>query len=266
MFRSFGSRLLSRFAATLVMLNCLVLLALTACLPPDNAPSSSAVVPAAPAVARKPAATLPPSIPESKAPTVKPTLLIYGDSLTVLSEGAVNLFYGARYHLVFRAYGGTSLCDWTGHAAQDRAEYHPSRVVIAFTGNAASCSVKDLDHGGVGAWLANYQRSLLTMRRVFSGLPISVVGSPAMLRPQPAGTWFPQNGNPLLNQMYRQMCAKYGMHYNSSADDALSPGHVFQWQRPAFPGNGPETTVRAPDGVHVLPAGELYYGAALGGS
>jgi lysophospholipase L1-like esterase len=194
---------------------------------------------------------------------VKPTLLIYGDSLTVLSEGAVNLLYGAKYRLVFRAQGGTSICDWTAHAAQDRAEYRPDRVVIAFTGNAASCSIADLRRG-VPAWIANYRRSLLTMRSVFAGLPISVVASPAVLRPQPAGSWYPANGNPLLNQMYAQTCAEYAMHYNTAADDLLTPGHVFHWTRPAFPGNGPAVTVRAPDGVHVTPAGALYYAAALG--
>ncbi len=249
------------------MLGCLGLLALTACLPPGGpTPSTSkASVPALPAVVRVPAPPLPPAIPGPKAQPAKPTLLIYGDSVTVMSEGAVSLLYGAQYRLVFRAHGGTSICDWTAHAAQDRAEYHPDRVVIAFTGNAATCSATDLHQGGVTAWLANYQRSLLSMRRAFSGLPISVVGSPAVL-PQPAVTFYPENGNPLLNQMYRQMCARYGMHYNASADEALTPGHVFQWQRPAFPGNGPETTARLFDGVHVSPAGALYYGAALGGA
>ena len=196
--------------------------------------------------------------------TVKPTMLIYGDSLTVLSEGATTRFYGARYTIVFRAMGGTSICDWTGTAAADRATYHPDRVVIAFTGNSASCSRDALLSGGISAWLANYQRSLLTMREVFDGLPISVVGSPAMLSPRPQGSWYPTNGYAGLNAMYRQMCAEYGMQYNAKADDSLTPGHVFRAERPAFPGDGPLTTVRAPDGVHVLPAGALYYGAALG--
>lgn len=240
------------------------LLALAACLPASPGVSPKAVV--VPVVSRAPAQPARLPVPTPVAEAAKPTLLIYGDSLTVLSEGAVDLLYGSSYHVVFRAQGGTSICDWTAHAAQDRAVEHPSRVVIAFTGNAASCSIGDLQHGGVSAWLANYQRSLLHMRQVFNGLPISVVASPAMLTPQPQGTWYPENGNPLLNRMYQQMCARYGMHYNASADEALSPGHVFQWQRPAFPGNGPEVTVRAPDGVHVLPAGALYYGAALGGS
>lgn len=260
---------IARFASHRRFLGCvsiLGLLALSGCIPPAAATPHGGPVPAAAVAVRVPVSPAPPALPKAKVAPGKPTLLIYGDSLTVLSEGAVRLLYGAQYQLVFRAYGGTSLCDWTTHAAQDRADYHPSRIVIAFTGNAASCSGPDLVRGGVTAWLANYQRSLLHMRQVFSGLPISVVGSPAVLRPQPAGSWFPANGSPLLNQMYRQMCARYGMHYDASADDDLTPGHVFQWERPAFPGNGPETVVRLSDGVHVTPAGALYYAAALGGS
>ena len=191
-------------------------------------------------------------------------MLIYGDSLTVLSEWATTKFYGGQYNIVYRAMGGTSICDWTGTAAADRVAYKPDRVVIAFTGNSASCSRDALLSGGTRAWLANYQLSLLTMREVFDGLPISVVGSPAMLTPRPHGSWFPTNGFAGLNEMYRLMCAKYGMRYNALADSSLTPGHVFTSERPAFPGDGPLTVVRASDGVHVSPAGALYYGAALG--
>ena len=97
---------------------------------------------------------------------------------------------------------------------------------------------------------------------VFDGLPVAVVAAPAMGK-QPAGTWYPENGNPLLNDMYAA-CAAYGMQYQTGADDALTPGHRFVWNRPAFPGNGPIVTVRAADGVHLSPPGELYYAAALG--
>jgi hypothetical protein len=197
------------------------------------------------------------------APHPKPTLLIYGDSLTVLSEQDTHFLYDGRYKIVFRAAGGTSLCDWVSHAPLDRRLYRPQRVVIAFTGNAASCSANDLENGGVSAWLANYQRSLLSMRSAFDGLPITVIASPAMST-QPAGSWYPENGNPLLDHMYSAMCTEYGMRYETGADDALSPRHRFSWNRPAFPGNGPTVKVRAADGIHLTAPGELYYAAALG--
>lgn len=201
---------------------------------------------------------------QTPAPTLKPTLLIYGDSLTVLSEGVVQQLYGAKYHLVFRAEGGTSLCDWTAGAATDRAKDKPVRVVIAFTGNSASCSANDFLEHGVAAWVANYQRALVAMHAVFADLPITVVGSPAMEIPRPPGSWYPENGNPALNLMYQETCREYGMRYSSAADDSLTPGHVFVWDRPAYPGTGPPVKVRTRDGVHLLAAGELYYGAALG--
>jgi hypothetical protein len=196
-------------------------------------------------------------------PHTKPTLLVYGDSLTVLSEQSMHFLYDGKYNIVFRAAGGTSICDWVNHAALDRRLFRPARIVIAFTGNAASCSAHDLEQGGVSAWLANYQGSLLAMRNTFQGLPISVIASPAMSK-QPVGSWYPENGNPMLNHMYASMCAKYGMRYESGADDTLSPKHRFAWNRPAFPGSGPMVAVRATDGVHLSPAGALFYAAALG--
>ncbi len=63
--------------------------------------------------------------------------------------------------------------------------------------------------------------------------------------------------------MYRDLCSQLGMHYDTRADDTLTPGHRFVWQRPAFPGKGPLVTVRRPDGIHVTPAGALYYAAAF---
>jgi hypothetical protein len=192
----------------------------------------------------------------------KPLMLVYGDSLTVMSENAARLLYQDRYRLVFRAAGGTSICDWTGGAAADKAFYQPARVVIAFTGNAASCSFADFRSGGVNGLVENYRRALLAMQGVYVGTAITVVGSPAVAT-QPPGSYYPENGALALNLMYQLVCAEYGMHYDSFADNTLTPGHRFYWQRPAFPGNGPMVTVRAPDGVHVTPAGSLYYAAAF---
>ena len=189
-------------------------------------------------------------------------MLVYGDSLTVLSEPAARLLYRDRYRVVFQAAGGTSICDWTRGAAADKALYHPARVVIAFTGNTATCVAGDYRRGGLDGLVANYRRSLLALRSVYVGTAITVVGSPAMA-PQRAGSFWPSNGELGLNLMYRLVCAEYAMHYDSFADDALTPGHRFAWTRPAFPGNGPPVTVRLSDGVHVTPAGALYYAAAF---
>jgi hypothetical protein len=54
-----------------------------------------------------------------------------------------------------------------------------------------------------------------------------------------------------------------GCESAKAADDTLTPGHRFAWQRPSFPGTGRLVTVRRRDGVHVTPAGALFYAAAL---
>src|ERR1700712_5665315 len=71
------------------------------------------------------------SKPATAAP--RPKLLIYGDSLTVLSESATRKLYGDKYSLVFRAVSGSGMCDWLGETAADRKAYQPARVVLAFT-------------------------------------------------------------------------------------------------------------------------------------
>jgi hypothetical protein len=198
----------------------------------------------------------------SAVPPPLPTVVIYGDSLTVLAEtDAVHMAQG-RLHLVFRAYGGTSPCDWTAGAADDLRTLRPAHVVIAFTGNSASCVQEAYEHGGLAAVVDTYRRSLLRLADVYRGVPVTVVATPAMAR-RPAGTHTPINGNAAFNRMYRSLCGQLGWQFSTVADDALTPGHVFTWRRPAFPGTGPSTVVRAPDGVHLLPAGALYYAAAL---
>jgi hypothetical protein len=192
----------------------------------------------------------------------KPTLLVYGDSLTVLSEPAMDFLYASKYTIVFRAEGGSAMCDFSGKAAADRAIYHPARVVIAFTGNDHTCVADDYKTGGTDALLANYSRALTQFHAAFAGLPISVVASPAMHSQWPAD-WFPENGDPALNTLYQSLCTQLGMTYNPDADNSLSPGHVFAWKRPAFV-KGPMVVVRSADGIHLTAEGELWYAAALG--
>jgi hypothetical protein len=194
----------------------------------------------------------------------KPVMLIYGDSLTVQSASAVSWLYGSKYTIVVRAWGGTAICDWVAEATSDRKTVHPDRVVIAFTGNTASCVKKDFLANGPAGATANYELALREMAGVFKGIPLSVVGSPAMNHGG-AGypTAFPYNGSPFLNAMYRRVCAQLGLTYNGGADDALTPGHVFTWMRPKLFG-GSVVVVRMSDGVHLTSDGQLLYGSALG--
>lgn len=194
----------------------------------------------------------------------KPTLLIYGDSLTVLSEPAVTLLSGGKYNLVFRAQGGTAMCDWAAGAARDRTTYQPARVVLAFTGNVGNCVEADYQRSGITGVVANYDHGLRLFAQAYAGVPVTVIASPAMdnTRPHYAG-WYPENGNPVLNAMYAADSATLGLRYDITADVTLTPGHVFTAYRPAYGTQAPLVRVRAVDGVHLTPAGTVYYAEAL---
>ena len=195
------------------------------------------------------------------APSSRPLVIVYGDSLTVQSEAAARqLHAGAKEHVVFRARGGTAMCDWVARAAYDHLTLDPDRVVLAFTGNTASCASAAFRAGGAAGATALYERSLRQMRAIYRTQPITIVIPPAVHN-LPHG-WYPFNGSPELVAMYKRVGAELHMTINTRADDSLTPGHVFTRMRPAYP-NGPMVDVRLSDGIHLTPAGELWYGAAL---
>lgn len=191
----------------------------------------------------------------SAAPDTRPVVLVYGDSLTVLSEQAATQSY-PKYHFIFQAEGGTAMCDWSPRAAPNRITYKPVQVVLAFTGNTASCAAADYAAGGLIGAIGNYQRAMIQFAHAFVGIPVRVIGSPAM---HDNIGWFPMNGNPQLNAMYQSESAQLGLTYSSAADNDLTPGHVFTYTRPGYR-NGAPVVVRTQDGIHLTPAGALYYG------
>jgi hypothetical protein len=194
-------------------------------------------------------------------PKARPIVVVYGDSLTVQSESDVrSLHHASGEHIVFRARGGTAMCDWTARARYDNVALHPKRVILAFTGNTASCAAAAFRTGGAAGATAFYEQSLRQMRASFPRVPITLVIPPAMHN-LPHG-WYPFNGNASLVAMYKRVGAELHMTINTRADDWLTPGHVFTPTRPAYP-HGPPVLVRLSDGVHLTPAGELWYGAAL---
>jgi hypothetical protein len=195
----------------------------------------------------------------------KPTVLIYGDSLTVLSEPAVSFLSavsGGKYTVVFRAEGGTAMCDWAGATARDRLTYKPVRVVLAFTGNVDGCVKADYKASKINGVVANYDHSLREIARNYSGIPVTVIASPAMDNLHGA-SWYPENGNPTINAMYKADSLQLGLRYSTVADDTLTPGHVYTAYRPAYGTKAPLVQVRAGDGVHLTPAGTVYYAEAL---
>ena len=194
----------------------------------------------------------------------KPTLLIYGDSLTVLAEPAITFLYSNKYNVVFRAAGGTAMCDWAGRAAADRIVYKPAQVVLAFTGNVDACVEADYQRDQLAGVVTNYELYLRMFAQADAGLPIKVVAPPAMDNTSPTYEgWFPCNGNPALLAMYAQLSSQLGLTYSTVADDTLTPRHVYTALRPAYGTKAPLVLVRTPEGIHLTPAGTIYYAHAL---
>jgi hypothetical protein len=161
---------------------------------------------------------------------------------------------------VLRAKAGTAMCDWVSRAGIDRVALHPARVVLAFTGNTATCARKAFARGGARGATALYETSLREMRAAFPTEPVTILVPPAMHN-LPNG-WFPFNGDAHLVAMYERVGHALHMQVNTDADTWLTPGHVYQQKRPAFP-RGRLVDVRMSDGVHLTQQGALYYGAAL---
>lgn len=191
-------------------------------------------------------------------------MLIYGDSLTVLSESIVQFFYSGSWNIVFAAYPGTSVCDWAPFASTHKALYKPQQVVLAFTGNTRPCCSGPY---GIPGFLSAYETSVRRFHSVFAGLPIKLLGSPAMNDTDPTRPH--TNGLPELNALYQSLSkggakALSGVYYDSAADDWLTPGHVWRVSGPQFPGVTPNVPLRTSDGIHLTTAGQAWYGVAIG--
>ena len=194
----------------------------------------------------------------SRGPT-GPVLLVYGDSLTVQSKHYAKQIPGTpRHHVIFRAKGGIAPCDWVRQAEKDRSK-KPVRVVLAFTGNSATCIAAAYRTGGAAAAIALYEKSLRQMRAIYPTLPITIVIPPAM---HDRVGWYPLNGDPRLIAMYTRVGAQLHMYLNTDADSSLTPNHVYVQDRPD-PVTGKLIAVRLSDGVHLTPAGARLYGAVL---
>ena len=155
------------------------------------------------------------------------------------------------------------MCDLALRSAADRRSLKPTRVVLAFTGNTWGCAVPPGVLVGTRTQVvANYERNLRLFARSFQGIPVTVIGPPAMKTPGTEG-FFPYNGSPALIAMYQRVSAELGLHFSSLASDSLTPGHVYTAYRPARGTTAPLVRVRDRDGIHLAAAGEVYYAVAL---
>jgi ribosomal protein L24E len=189
-------------------------------------------------------------------PSVPPRVALYGDSLAgEAGEDFNSLAQSAGASAFVRTYPGTAPCDWIPEMSADDAAFHPTDVVLLFTGaNFTPCM--NGDALGSPQYYAKYQADMqaaIDLLRA-DGAHVFLVGVPydesASLSANDA----------TLNQLYASVAAaNTGVDYVDAGQSVMSYGS-FTWTLPCLPGEpctGPSGTnvVRAPDGVHFCPNG-----------
>jgi hypothetical protein len=135
------------------------------------------------AFAQLPAAVIP-------LPTARPIVAVFGDSLTVQSFNYIEQIAHARgWQVTGRAVGGTAPCDDIGQIERTLTTVHPTVMVVAFVGNAATKCMKE-NAGHVtptpSATAAKYRsdlgRVVAVARR--AAVPVWIVRPPDMANPR----------------------------------------------------------------------------------
>jgi hypothetical protein len=189
-------------------------------------------------------------------PSVPPRVALFGDSLgNETGEDFSNLAQAAGGSAFVRAFPGTAPCDWIPQMAADDAAFHPTAVVLLFSGDDYTPCVSSYPLGSPQLY-AKYQSDIQAAIDLFraDGVHVYLVGLP--YDEQPALTADAAS----LNQVYAAMAAaNTGVDYVDAGQSVMSYGS-FTWTLPCLSGEpctGPSGTnvVRAPDGVHFCPNG-----------
>lgn len=126
--------------------------------------------------------------------SLKPIVLVYGDSLVSESRAMIGFQLGDSYDVRIVAHGGTALCDWAGIIVGDVRELQPKVVMIAFTGNALTGCMQNSDGSPVTEATAavKYEADLdrVLANIAGPGRRVVVVGGPpnAVVDPAVVGT------------------------------------------------------------------------------
>jgi hypothetical protein len=189
-------------------------------------------------------------------PSVPPRVALFGDSLAnEAGEDFSSLAQAAGAPAFVRAFPGSAPCDWLSEMPTDDAAFHPTAVVLLFSGaNFTPCM-----SGYAFAspeYYAKYQADTQAAINLFraDGAHVFLVGVP--YDEQPNLTANAAN----LNQVFAALAAaNNGVDYVDAGQSVLAYGS-FTWTLPCLPGEpctGPSgmNVVRAPDGVHFCPNG-----------
>ena len=196
--------------------------------------------------------------PVGAPPSVPPRVALYADSLGMeAGQDFSSLAQAAGGSAFVRAFPGTALCDWLPNMPQDDAAFHPTAVVIEFSGDDYTPCMAG-DPIGSPQYYAKYRSDLqaaIDLLRA-DGAEVFLVGLPydesASLNVNLAS----------LNQLYASVAAaNTGVDYVDAGQAVMAYG-AFAWTLPCLSGEpctGPSGTnvVRAPDGVHFCPSANV---------
>jgi hypothetical protein len=192
-------------------------------------------------------------------------VILYGDSLSSESHGyfAEYLMRHGITDVLTNTFGGTALCDYLDAMRQDAAAFHPTTVVIEFSGNAFTPCMQD--ENGVAAtgddYFARYRDAATEALRIFapSGTHVYFVGTPASRNTME--THDPDADR--LSRLYASL-SKLGLSTYVDAGAAVLDHGNWTETLPCLadePCGGttdaagtPVNVVRAPDGTHFCPA------------
>jgi hypothetical protein len=189
-------------------------------------------------------------------PSVPPRVALFGDSLAnEAGEDFNNQAEAAGAAAYVRAFPGTAPCDWIPQMSADDADFHPTAVVLLFSGANFTPCMSGYPFGSP-QYYAKYQTDIQAAIDILraDGAHVYLIGLPYDASP----TLSASAAN--LNQVYVSVAAaNTGVDYVDAGQSVMAYGS-FTWTLPCLPGEpctGPSGTnvVRAPDGVHFCPSG-----------
>jgi hypothetical protein len=208
---------------------------------------------------------------------LKPTIIIYGDSLADQVRPDFNFYVGlSGANVVDHIFPGTAPCDWTQQMQTDAAT-HPAAVVMEFSGNPFGCMSYP---PGTAIYYTQYEQQVTQEAQMFTaaGSHVFLIGTPMNYRQVTSGdrSW------DHLVEIYAQIAASNPGVTFVNAAASIELNGAFAWEMPCLSfetgpdcGPGRLNIVRQSDGFHLCPlqdahdqclvyaSGEVRYGLAM---
>jgi hypothetical protein len=186
--------------------------------------------------------------PVTGPPKPRPTVILYGDSLSMETVKFFRWFtWQGGHRAVTVVWGGTAPCDWFSHMRSDRYEHRPAAVVIQFSGAAITpCMV------GRDVYEA-YRKDARTATQIFidAGVPVVWVSTPLPEDPDSVVAG--------INLIEQEAATELGATYVDAGAAVLDDGRYSRTlpclahETSSYGCTGGRIVVRSPDGAHLCP-------------